>query len=47
MEPEPLVTRDELTGTLFVIADISVNVRRITEILEEFGGEEAIPEDDS
>jgi len=34
MEPQPLVTRDELVG-IFVIGDISENVLRIVQLLEE------------
>jgi hypothetical protein len=38
--PEELVTREELTATLFAILDLNENVERITDILEEeFGGE--------
>jgi hypothetical protein len=35
MEPESLVTRDELVGIFFVIGDISENVLRIVQLLEE------------
>jgi hypothetical protein len=34
VDPEPLVTRDELTGIFFTITDISVGVKRIVELLE-------------
>jgi hypothetical protein len=46
VEPEPLISRDELTATLFAIADIREDVREIRNWLKEEGdGEE--PEDDS
>jgi hypothetical protein len=35
VEPSPLVTRDELVGIFFVVADISENVKRIVQLLEE------------
>jgi hypothetical protein len=35
-----LISRDELTATLFAIADINVNVERILRILEDDGEEE-------
>jgi hypothetical protein len=38
--PEPLVSREELTGIFFVIADISTNVKRIVQLLEEDDDEE-------
>jgi hypothetical protein len=46
VEPEPLLHRSELLGTLWVIADIGEHVKRIKDLLEEaLNGEE--PEDDS
>ena len=48
VEPEPLISRPELTGMLFAIADLNANVRQIRDLLEEeFGGEEEAQEDDS
>ena len=45
MTEEPLIHREELTATLFAIADINDNVREILKLLqEEADGEE--PEDD-
>jgi len=41
MEQKPLVSRDEVTGVFFVIADIGVGVKRIVTLLEEvLGGED-------
>jgi hypothetical protein len=40
MEQEPLVSRDEVTGVFFVIADIGAGVQRIVELLEEAQGGE-------
>jgi hypothetical protein len=46
VEPEPLISRDELTATLFAINDIREDVREIRIWLREEGdGEES--EDDS
>ncbi len=45
MEPRPLVHREELTGLLFTIADINVNVERIVSILEGDGDDEEAEED--
>jgi hypothetical protein len=43
---DELISRDELTGTLFAIADINANVERIVRILEGDGnGEEEASED--
>jgi hypothetical protein len=43
---EELISRDEVTRTLFAIADINVNVERILRILEGNGyGEEEASED--
>jgi hypothetical protein len=48
MEQEPLLHRDELTGTLFMLADMSANIERIRELLEEeLGGQEGLEEDAS
>ena len=42
MDPGPLVSRSELTGIFFVIADLNVSVQRIVDLLEEeLGGEES------
>jgi hypothetical protein len=39
---EPLISREELTGTLFAIADIREDVREIRDLLSEDGdGEDA------
>jgi hypothetical protein len=46
VEPEPLISREELTATLFAINDIRDDVREIRKLLEEEGDDEA-PEDDS
>jgi hypothetical protein len=35
MDPEGLVSRGELVGIFFLIGDISQNVQRIVELLEE------------
>jgi hypothetical protein len=35
MEPEALVSRGELVGIFFLIGDISQNVQKIVELLEE------------
>ena len=40
MENEPAVYRDEAAGTMFAIADILTEVRRIRELLEDEDGEE-------
>jgi len=46
VEPEPLISREELTATLFAINDIREDVREIRIRLKEEGdGEES--EDDS
>jgi hypothetical protein len=43
-----LVDREELVAMLFAIADLNAKVGRILELLEEeFGGGEALPEDDA
>ncbi len=39
-EPEPLIFRDELTSTMFVIRDIANDVKAIRELLEEDHDEE-------
>jgi hypothetical protein len=46
MEQEPLIDREEVTATLFAIADINGNVREILKILQEDSNGEA-PEDDA
>jgi hypothetical protein len=45
VDPEPLIAREELTATLFSIADIREDVRMIRLSLEEDDGEAA--EDES
>ena len=48
MEPDELISRQEVTGMLFTFADTNANVFRIRELLEEEAdGEEELPEDDS
>jgi hypothetical protein len=43
-----LVDREELVAMLFAIADLNAKVGRILQLLEEeFGGGEALPEDDA
>ena len=46
VQPEPLLSREELVGMLFNIADMSENVERIRDLLEgELGGEQGLEED--
>jgi hypothetical protein len=45
VQPEPLVSREELVAMLFVINDINANVARIVRLLEEGLGE--VPENDA
>lgn len=48
MARDAVIYREEVTGILFVIADINVRVGRILELLEEdLGGEGEIPQDDT
>jgi hypothetical protein len=48
MEPEPLVSRQEVTAMLFAIADINSNVEHIVRLLEGGNdGEEGLEEADS
>ncbi len=48
VEPGRLVEREEIVAMLFAIADLNAKVGRILELLEEeFGGGEALPEDDT
>ena len=48
VEPGDLISRGEVTGRLFALADINVNVDRIVDLLEEgLDGEEELPEEDS
>jgi hypothetical protein len=48
VESDALIYREELTGTLFTIADINAKIERIVELLEEeLGGEGKVPEDDT
>jgi hypothetical protein len=44
---DELISRDELTGTLFLIGDIHSEVRKIRRLLEEEGDGEEAPEDDA
>jgi hypothetical protein len=39
-EPEPLISREEVVATMFLIADIAVDVNMIREMLRENGEEE-------
>jgi len=48
MEAGRLVEREEVAATLFAIVDLNAKVGRILQLLEEeFGGGEALPEDDT
>ncbi|HEY8629449.1 MAG TPA: hypothetical protein VIL73_02745 [Gaiellaceae bacterium] len=48
MEPGRLAEREEVVAMLFAIADLNAKVGRILQLLEEeFGGCEALPEDDT
>jgi hypothetical protein len=47
VEPDELISRSELTGMLFAIADINVHVERILSLLEEENGEQETPEENS
>jgi hypothetical protein len=40
VQPEPVIYREEVTTILIVLGDISVNIARIVELLEEDGEEE-------
>ena len=40
MDPEALISREEVTAMLFMLADINANVAVIIEILEDGDGEE-------
>ena len=43
-----MIEREEVTPTLFVIADLNVHTARIKILLEEYlDGEEEVPEDDA
>ena len=46
VEPEPLIYREEVAAMLFTLADISVMMSRIVDLLEG-SDEEEDPEDDS
>ena len=47
VQAEPVLSRDEVVGMLFNIADMTEDLGRIRELLEgAIGGEEALPEDD-
>jgi hypothetical protein len=39
-EPEPLISRDEVVATMFMVADIATEVKLIRRILEEDSEEE-------
>jgi hypothetical protein len=42
VDPEPLVSRSELTGIFFVIADLGADVKRILDLMEEeLGGQDS------
>ncbi len=46
MQAEPLLSREELTATLFAIQDINLKLSRIIRLLEgDDDGEEWAPED--
>jgi hypothetical protein len=47
VEHEELISRSELTGTLFAIADINAHVERILSLLEDENGEQEKPEENS
>jgi hypothetical protein len=48
VEAPPLIYRGEVVAMLFAVADLNVKLERILELLEEeFGGGEALPEDDT
>jgi hypothetical protein len=48
VEAGAVIHREEVTGTLFVIADINAKIGRILELLEEeLGGEGEVPQDDT
>jgi hypothetical protein len=40
-EPEPLISREEVVATMFVIADIATDVNVIRRVLQEDDEEEA------
>jgi hypothetical protein len=44
---DELISRDELTATLFAINDIYIEVRKIRRLLEEEADGEEAPEDDA
>jgi hypothetical protein len=46
MDPEALISREEVTGMLFMLADISAHVAVIVDLLEDADGEEG-PEENS
>jgi hypothetical protein len=46
VQPEPIIYREEVTAILFVLADISVMLNRIVDLLED-NDEEEDAEDDS
>ena len=45
VDPEPLITRNELEGMLFAIADINASLKRIVQLLEEEADGEDSEED--
>ena len=47
MEAEPLIYREEVTGILIALSDISANVNRIVDLLEDEHGEEEDSEEDA
>jgi hypothetical protein len=48
VDPEPVVYREEVTATLIALGDITVNIAKIRELLEEeLGGEGEVQEDDA
>jgi hypothetical protein len=48
VEPEPVVYREEVIGTMFMLADIAAAVETIVRLLQEDeDGEEGPPQDDA
>ncbi|HSC92491.1 MAG TPA: hypothetical protein VLB86_12610 [Gaiellaceae bacterium] len=48
MEPEPVIFREEVIGTMFTLADIAAGVETIVRLLQEDeDGEEGPPQDDA
>ena len=45
-EPEPLISREEVVATMFIVADVAAEARLILRLLEEKGEEEEEQEGD-